>query len=431
MTGGCDIRSVEIAGSAGTMDISIEDGVITAIDQAGGGGDGFRRVVLPGLVDLHAHLREPGGGAAETIASGTAAAEAGGFTDVSAMANTEPVTDTVERVRDIRARAAGAAARVHPVAAVTRELAGRELTDFRCTCGRRRHAVLRRRQVRHRRGHGPGDAGCDGRVRHGIRPARPGRHPRRWRRGARRSRRPGGSGWPSAGEERIVERDITLAAETGGALHVCHVSTAGTVALLRQAKRQGILVTAEVTPHHLLLTDEDALRAGPRLMVNPPLRSAADRAALLDGLRDGTIDAVGTDHAPHPTAAKSGRWTSAAFGLTALETAFTARRGVHWRTRRRSGLGQPANANVRLARAHRTIEWQAGRPVRPGEPAMLTVIAQVPGRVQAQRHRSLSRNTPFDGWPLSWQVEKTLVEGWTTYARRKGLSGGCRNRGSA
>lgn len=419
MAGDRVIRCVAIAGWAGTVDISVEDGGIAAIEPAAEG-DGICRVVLPGLVDLHTHLREPGGEAAETIATGTAAAAAGGFTDVFAMANTDPATDTVRRVRDIRARAAGAAARVYPVAAVTRGLAGRKLTDFpalaadgvtmfsddgKCVTDsgmvRETLAAMAEYGTVFAQ-HAQDTALVGGGVVH-----------------AAVAERASAPGWPSAGEERIVERDIALAAETGGPLHVCHVSTARTVDLIRQAKRENLPVTAEVTPHHLMLTDEDALRAGPRLKVNPPLRSAADRAALLDGLRDGTIDAIGTDHAPHPAAAKAGTWTSAAFGLTALETAlpllievFTRESdmAVDWA----SVLRLMSHTPARIGR----IERQAGRPVRPGEPATLTVIAQVGGRVHAQQHRSLSRNTPFEGRPLSWRVETTLVEGRTTYSGR-------------
>ena len=283
-------------------------------------------IALPGLVDLHTHLREPGREDAETVETGTLAAALGGFTAVHAMANTEPVADTAGVVEQIwrLGRQAGHCD-VLPVGAVTLGLGGTRLAelgamadsaarvrvfsdDGRCVSD----AVLMRRALEYVKA-------FDGVIaQHAQEP--------RLTEGAQlnegeMSGRLGLTGWPAVAEEAVIARDCLLAAHVGSALHVCHVSTAGSVEIIRWAKSKGWRVTAEVTPHHLLLTDALAAGYDPVYKVNPPLRTAADVAALREGLADGTIDCVATDHAPHPVEDKETEWDTAAFGMTGLETA--------------------------------------------------------------------------------------------------------------
>ncbi|SCE93734.1 dihydroorotase [Micromonospora haikouensis] len=230
---------------------------------------------------------------------------------------------------------------------------------------------------------------------------------------ARVAARAGAAPWPAAGEERVVDRDLSIAADTGGHLHVCHLSTAGSVELIRQAKRSGVRVTCEVTPHHLVLDDEAALRAGGALKVNPPLRAAADVLALRAALADGTIDVVATDHAPHPQATKTRGWADSAFGLTGLETALSVVAMV---------LRAPDTGRVDWARLTEVLSVvpariggiapRAGRPVRVGEPADLCVVETgVPRPIRVDRHRNRSRNNPFGGWTVRERVVRTLVGG--------------------
>ncbi|WP_207205379.1 dihydroorotase [Microbacterium protaetiae] len=397
--------------------------MIISITASKGGTPHSPAVVLPGLVDLHTHLREPGDEDSETIRSGTAAAARGGFTDVFAMANTSPVTDSVDRLERLRERLSDARVRVHPVAAATLGLQGRDVVDVdalasagvtmfsddgRCVdddlVARR---ILERMHAagtvfaQHAQGREiVGDGVINARVAHRV----------------------DAPGWPTRGEEQIVARDISLAAATGGRLHVCHVSTAGTVELIRDAKRRGLTVTAEVTPHHLLLTDEDAAERGPSLKVNPPLRSPDDVRALQDALRDGTIDAIGTDHAPHSAPRKAGDWRTAAFGLTALETALpvvaelcTGVDGVDW-ARVASVM---SHAPARIG----GIDDIAGRQVAVGEPATLTLVEPGPTVVRAKEQVTRSANTPFEGRQFGWRTTLTLIEGEAAYAetRRRGF----------
>lgn len=413
------LRGVVEAGvSPDPVDVTIAHGLIAEVTPSTTA-PAEPLLVLPGLVDVHTHLREPGGEEAETIASGARAAAAGGYTDVFAMANTEPPTDSVALVHAARRRAEGAAARVHVVAAATEGLAGRELVhveallaagvtlfsdDGRCLDEEplARELLMRLRGTRarfaeHCQSHSLAGAGI---VHETI------------------ASRANAAPWPAAGEEAIVERDVRLALETGGPVHLCHLSTRGSVEIVRRAKQAGAPVTAEVTPHHLLLTDEDALRRGPRLKVNPPLRTREDTLALREGLLDGTIDAVGTDHAPHPRARKSLGWPEAAFGLTAIETALPV-------------------VTMALAQAHGgTVPWRRvveamslaparigglGDPrlpvLRPGAAADLCLVRSGrPWRIDASEHLSLSRNTPFDGVEVRERVVRTLLGGRTTFS---------------
>ena len=283
-------------------------------------------IALPGLVDLHTHLREPGREDAETVATGTAAAALGGFTAVHAMANTEPVADTAGVVEQVwrLGRQAGHCD-VYPVGAVTQGLGGAQLAelgamadsaarvrvfsdDGRCVSD----AMLMRRALEYVKA-------FDGVIaQHAQEP--------RLTEGAQlnegeMSGKLGLAGWPAVAEEAVIARDCLLAAHVDSRLHICHVSTAGSVEIIRWAKSKGWRVTAEVTPHHLLLTDELAASYDPVYKVNPPLRTAVDVAALRAALADGTIDCVATDHAPHPAEDKETEWAVAAFGMTGLETA--------------------------------------------------------------------------------------------------------------
>jgi dihydroorotase len=399
------------------VDIEINDGVIVAIDPSFAPAAARDRLVLPSLVDIHTHLREPGGEDAETIATGCQAAAAGGYGDVFAMANTDPVTDTVEKVRHVRALAAHAAVRVHVVSAATMGLAGREpvvveeLTaagvtlfsdDGRCVDDE----ALLRDLLQRLAGTGArfaehcqsGPLAGSGVVNDRI------------------AKRAGAAGWPAAGEEVIVERDIRLAAETGTPVHLCHLSTRGSVDLVREAKHAGVPITAEVTPHHLVLTDLDALSRGPSLKVNPPLRSQEDVIALREALLDGTIDAVGTDHAPHPARRKTGTWASAAFGLTGLETALSI---VARSLAEQAGSGVPW---TRLVEAMVHAPARIGGLPQPrgltvGAPADLCVVrTDDPWTVRAETQRSRSRNTPFDGEVVRERVAMTILGGRLAYA---------------
>jgi dihydroorotase len=411
------LSGVVIGGSRTLVDIVIANGLISSIlPSAEPAPIDAAPVVLPGLVDLHTHLREPGGEGSETIETGTRAGAAGGYTDLFAMANLAPVTDTVERVQDVLRRSEGASARVHPIAAASIGLAGETLTD---------HAALAAQGVTVF----SDDGKClsdDDLVRETLR--RMSELGTVFAQHAQDAAIVGNgvinqpvaaaldvAGWPAAGEESIIARDIAMAIETGGRLHVCHVSTRGTVELIRAGKLRGAPVTAEVTPHHLVLSDEDAAATGPRLKVNPPLRSRDDIEALCEGLRDGTIDAVGTDHAPHPIDTKNRPWAEASFGLTGLETALpivaevlSTDGRVDWTSLARVMSHAPAVIGG--------MEALIGRPIAVGEPATLCVIQQaIPWTVHEEERFSLSRNTPFDGRTLNHRVLTTMIDGVITH----------------
>jgi dihydroorotase len=407
---------------SGPADVLIRDGKIAEIgsglDAAGAqrlGADGL--ILLPGLVDLHAHLREPGREDAETVASGTAAAALGGFTAVHAMANTDPVADTAGVVEQIwrLGRQAGRCD-VQPVGAVTAGLAGRQLAELGAMAdsaarvrvfsddGRCVHdAVLMRRALEYVRA-------FDGVIaQHAQEP--------RLTDGAQVnegeiSGRLGLAGWPAVAEEAVVARDCLLAAHVGSALHVCHVSTAGSVEIIRWAKAKGWQVTAEVTPHHLLLTEERAAGYDPLFKVNPPLRTSEDVAALRTGLADGTIDCVATDHAPHPLEDKETEWQAAAFGMTGLETAL---RAVH-EALVEPGLLDWAAVADRMSARPAAIGRLAGHGrLAPGGPANLVLYDPSPREVvDPGQHASKSRNTPFAGMELPGRVIATFLRGRPT-----------------
>jgi dihydroorotase len=407
-----------------TADILLRDGRIAAVG-AGLSADGAVSidatglVALPGLVDLHTHLREPGREDAETVDTGTQAAALGGFTAVHAMANTDPVADTAGVVEQVwrLGREAGHCD-VFPVGAVTVGLNGERLAelgamadsaarvrvfsdDGKCVSD----AVLMRRALEYVKA-------FDGVVaQHAQEP--------RLTEGAQMNEGElsgvlGLAGWPAMAEEAIIARDILLAAHTRSRLHVCHVSTAGSVELIRWAKSKGHPVTAEVTPHHLVLTEDLVKSYDPIYKVNPPLRSARDVAALREGLADGTIDAVATDHAPHPQEDKDCEWAAAAMGMLGLETALS----VVQHTMVDSGLMTWAEVadrmSVRPARIGQ-VDDQHGRPIAVGEPANLVLVDPKAKRtVDRTTLASLSQNTPYQGMELPGAVVATFLRGTAT-----------------
>jgi dihydroorotase len=422
------IKGARLLG-ADPVDLYVTDGLIaeaagakaTVIDA-----DGL--IALPGLVDLHTHLREPGREDAETVASGTAAAALGGFTVVHAMANTDPVADTAGVVEQVwrLGREAGHCD-VQPVGAVTAGLKGTQLAELgamaESAAGVRMFsddgqcvfdAILMRRALEYVKA-------FDGVIaQHAQEP--------RLTQGAQlnegeMSARLGLHGWPAVAEEAIVARDCLLAAHVGSALHICHVSTAGSVEIIRWAKSKGWRVTAEVTPHHLLLTDQLAAGYDPVYKVNPPLRTSEDIAALREGLADGTIDCVATDHAPHPAESKETEWSIASFGMTGLETAL---RVVH-EAMVNTGLldwQQVADRMATRPAAIGRLSQHHGRPVAPHEPANLVLYDPVPiTAVDPATHASRSRNTPFAGLKLPGQVVATFLRGTPTVLDGKLLDG--------
>ncbi|GAB2694465.1 dihydroorotase [Thalassiella azotivora] len=416
------IRGAALLGGAPT-DVLVRDGVVTEVGQrldAAGAhvvdADGL--VLLPGLVDLHTHLREPGREDAETVETGSRAAALGGFTAVHAMANTDPVADTAGVVEQVwrLGREAGWVD-VRPVGAVTVGLAGERLAELGAMAdsaagvrvfsddGHCVHdAVLMRRALEYVKA-------FDGVVaQHAQEP--------RLTEGAQMHEGElsgvlGLPGWPAVAEEAIVARDVLLAGHVGSRLHVCHVSTAGSVEIIRWAKGRGIDVTAEVTPHHLLLTDEQVRGYDPVFKVNPPLRTAEDVQALRGALADGTIDVVATDHAPHPTEDKDCEWAAAAMGMTGLETALSVVQEAMVST----GLIDWADVARVLSATPARIGRVAGhgRPVAAGEPANLTLVDPAARRtVDPAAMATMGRNSPYAGRQLPGAVVATFLRGTPT-----------------
>jgi len=405
-------------------DLVLRDGVIAAIGEAEPGDDELQTVdatglvVLPGLVDLHTHLREPGREDAETVLTGSQAAARGGFTCVYAMANTDPVADTAGVVEQVyRLGIEHGFCDVQPIGAVTVGLRGERLAelgamatsaadvrvfsdDGKCVSD----AALMRRALEYVKA-------FDGVVaQHAQEP--------RLTEGAQMnegvlSGELGLAGWPAVAEEAIIARDVLLAEHVDSRLHVCHLSTRGSVEIIRWAKSRGIAVTCEVTPHHLLLTDELVRSYDPIYKVNPPLRTADDVAAVRQGLADGTIDIVATDHAPHPMEDKECEWDAAAFGMLGLETALGAVQKTMVDTQM-IGWDRVAEAMSTTPAVIGRME-RHGRPLAVGEPANLVLYdPEAPHTVTAEDSASLSTNTPYAGIELPGRVVATFLRGRPT-----------------
>ena len=405
------------------VDILVKDGRIAAIgDSLSATGaevvDAAGLIALPGLVDLHTHLREPGREDAETVETGSRAAALGGFTAVHAMANTDPVADTAGVVEQVwRLGEQAGLVDVVPVGAVTVGLKGERLAEL----GAMADSAARVR-VFSDDGHCVSDPALMRRALEYVKAfdgvvAQHAEEPRLTA-GAQmhegdRSARLGLTGWPAAAEEAIIARDVLLAGHVGARLHVCHVSTAGSVELLRWAKSRGVQVTAEVTPHHLLLTDACAESYDPVFKVNPPLRTDEDIQALRAGLADGTIDAVATDHAPHAVEDKESEWAQARPGMLGLEQALS----VVVETMVETGLldwhGVADRMSVRPAVIGRLDGH--GRPLAPGEPANLLLLDPAyRAPVDPAALASRSRNSPYAGRELPGRVVATFLRGVPT-----------------
>jgi dihydroorotase len=400
----------------GVADLLIQNGKISAVGPtlvAPAGAMVIRAVgqlVLPGFVDLHVHFREPGFEYKETIQSGTAAAVAGGFTTVCAMPNTNPVNDnqSITEFMIDRAKAAGNA-HLYPIGAITKGSEGKELAEIgdlrRAGCvaisddGKpvMNSLVMRRAMeyalafdvpvVDHCEDLHLSEGGCmnEGLV----------------------STELGLPGIPSAAEDVMVARNVSLAELTGARLHLAHISTAGSVRMVREAKSRGLKVTAEACPHHFTLTEELTRGYNTHAKMNPPLRTWQDVQAIKEGLRDGTIDVIATDHAPHATQEKQQEFTEAPFGIVGLETALSLTLALV-----EEGVLTLESAVEKLATSPaRAFSLDAGT-LAVGVPADVTIVdPQAQWEVDPSRFRSKSRNTPFAGWKVKGRVTTTIVSG--------------------
>ena len=421
------IKDVELVNGE-KVDIGVANGLISEISKKINNSyenvlDGSGCIALPGLVDLHTHLREPGREDAETVLTGTRAAARGGYTAVFAMANTDPVADTAGVVEQVvRLGKEAGWCEVFAVGAVTKDLAGESMAelgamahsaaqvrvfsdDGKCVSDSQmmRRALEYVRQfdgVIAQHAQDP-KLTVDAQMNEGIVSARLGLR-----------------GWPAVAEEAIIARDILLASHVKSRLHICHVSTAGSVDIIRWAKSRGIEVTAEVTPHHLLLSDELVESYDPKFKVNPPLRSNEDIAALRIGLADGTIDIVATDHAPHPAEDKECEWAGAANGMIGLETALSV---VH-KTMVDTGLLNWSQVADRMSITPARIGRATGQGIElaVGAPANITIYDPNKSRVVvAEEQISKSKNTPFTGITLPGEVRHVFFKGKPTMISTK------------
>jgi len=406
------------------VDIAIANGVITAVgsgikDETKNIIEANGCVVLPGLVDLHTHLREPGREDAETVLSGSRAGVKGGFTAVSAMANTSPVADTAGVVEQVyRLGQEAGLLDVFPIGAVTRGLKGEELSEI----GAMADSVARVR-VFSDDGNCVSDPLVMRRALEYIKKfggviAQHAQDPRMTigsqMNEGEISARLGLKGWPAVAEEAIIARDVLIADHVKSRLHICHLTTAGGVAIIRWAKARGIDVTAEVTPHHLLLTDDLASSYDPVYKVNPPLRTESDVHALREALADGTIDIVATDHAPHPTESKECEWQEAAFGMLGLETALS----IVQKTMVDKGLMNWNQVADRMSITPARIGGYEnhGQPIAVGSIANLVVINPTQKwTVDRDLVLSKSSNTPYHGHELPGVITHTFFKGYATY----------------
>ena len=408
------------------VDLEINNGVISKLSKSSGkqtdGIDATGKLLLPGLVDLHTHLREPGREDSETVLTGSQAAVAGGYTAISSMANTNPVADTAGVVEQIyRLGKEAGLCDVNPIGAVTKGLNGEQLAelgamadsiagvrifsdDGKCVSD----PLIMRRALEYVK------------TFNGI-IAQHAQEPRltinaQMNEGSV-SARIGLPGWPAIAEEAIIARDILLAEHVQSRLHICHLTTAGGVELVRWAKQRGIQVTAEVTPHHLLLTDDLVENYDPIYKVNPPLRTQKDVMALREGLAEGIIDIVATDHAPHPAEDKDCEWQAAAFGMVGLETAFS----VVVKTMIESKLMSWADLVDRMSIKPAQIAGyrQQGQVIAENSQANL-ILVDATGSWQVERNnlKSKSKNTPFDGMNLPAVISDVIYNGKLVLSNR-------------
>ena len=412
------INNAKLADNS-VVDLEINNGVISKLSKSNGkqtdGIDASGRLLLPGLVDLHTHLREPGREDSETVLTGSQAAVAGGYTAISSMANTNPVADTAGVVEQIyRLGKEAGLCDVNPIGAVTKGLNGEQLAelgamadsiagvrifsdDGKCVSD----PLIMRRALEYVK------------TFNGV-IAQHAQEPRltinaQMNEGSV-SARIGLRGWPAIAEEAIIARDILLAEHVQSRLHICHLTTAGGVELVRWAKQRGIQVTAEVTPHHLLLTDDLVENYDPIYKVNPPLRTQKDVMALREGLAEGTIDIVATDHAPHPAEDKDCEWQAAAFGMVGLETAFS----VVVKTMIDSNLMSWTDLVDRMSIKPAQIAGykQQGQKIAENSPANL-ILVDTAGSWQVERKnlKSKSKNTPFEGMNLPGVISDVIYNG--------------------
>jgi len=401
-------------------DVLLRDGLIAEIGSVSS--DASRVVdaaglrILPGLVDLHTHLREPGFEGSETILTGSQAAAMGGYTTVFPMANTMPVADnaSVVELELSRGREAGYV-QVQPIGAVTAGLGGTSLADLKGMADSRARVrvfsddgkcvhdpLVMRRALEY-------VSAFDGVIAQHAQEPRLTEHAQ-MNEGELASRL-GLAGWPAIAEETIIARDVLIAESVGAALHICHLSTAGSVDVVRWAKQRGIRVTAEVTPHHLLLTEDLAESYDARFKVNPPLRTSEDVHAVRRGLADGTIDIVATDHAPHPSESKECEWDVAAFGMVGLESALS----IVLLTMVESGELTWVDVERVMSRTPAQIgrlDWQG---LSVGAPARLTLVDDTARQVFATEHLAgRSTNSPYLGRELPGRVMYTAFDGYLT-----------------
>lgn len=400
-------------------DLLLRDGVIAAVGQVDGEHpdaqviDAAGMVAAPGLVDMHVHLRDPGFTHKEDILSGCRAAAAGGFTSVACMPNTKPVCDSPEVVNYIREKAAEADARVYPIGCISRGMKGEELCDFAALKaagvpavsddGRPvENAALMQAAIAAAGREGmltishcedlgiiAGGIMNEGEISHQL----------------------GVKGMDRSSEDSVTAREIILAQSAGGPIHIAHVSTRGSVEIIRQAKAHGFAVTCETGPHYMHLTDRELLRRDANWRMNPPLRTEEDRLAVLAGLEDGTIDAIATDHAPHAPEEKAD-FLKAPNGILGLETSL----GLSYQALVESGLMTlPRLIQLMSLNPARLLRIPAGT-LSVGAAADVVLFApQERWTVQADKLHSRSRNTPFDGWELPCKVKATILGGRITY----------------
>ncbi|RRK10672.1 dihydroorotase [Lactiplantibacillus garii] len=409
-----------------TNDILINDGHIQAIghrlnEQYGAAEHVIcadHHFVSPGLVDVHVHLRDPGQTAKETIATGTLAAAHGGFTTVGAMPNVDPVPDTPQKVAAMVAKNREEAhVHVAQYASITKGRTSEELVDFEGVKRAGAFAVsndgsgVQTAGTMYQAMCGAAKAGLplaahvedDSLYQGGVMNAGP------------VAERLGLPGINNVSEAAQVARDVMLAEASGVHYHVCHVSTAESIRVIRDAKRAGINVTCEASPHHLLLTDEDITMDNPMLKMNPPLRSPKDRAALVAGLLDGTIDIIATDHAPHTDAEKQGSMRTAAFGITGIETAFATMYTTFVKTRL---MSLDRLIELMSTRPAQLFGLKAAGQLKVGAPADLTIIdLDHEYEIKAEQMLSKGHNSPFIGWHVYGDVLMTLVDGQVVYGK--------------